>query len=148
MDGPQSGMTWQELTVYLVALLERFEEQEDELPIVPFDAPEAMIRSLSELETRTSRRIDGLIHQLSREEPIVNTSDEAYFLAQRLKYGLAIAQALATPSAEHGPFVPPPAQAGRESMLAWLLIDVWRSTTRNIWISVLHGIVETTGEDG
>lgn len=131
-------MTWQEAVIFVVALLERFEEQEDSIPVVPPGTPQEMFHSLSKLEKRTSKRIDELIHQLSREEAIVNTSDEAYFLAQRMKYGLAIVQALATPFAGHAPFVSVPAQADRESILAWLLIDVWRSTTRTVWFGTLH----------
>jgi len=136
-------MTWQELVAVLVTLLERFEGQEDQIPVVSARTPREALRKLSELEASTSGRIDGLVCQLSRGENAVTTSDEAYFLAQRLKYGLAVAQALATPSAGRAPFVPVPAQVGRESVLAWLLIDVWRSTMRNIWLSVLRSSSET-----
>ena len=140
-------MNWQEVVVFVLMLIERFEPQQKGLPAVPLDTPEAMFHSHLELETRTSGRIDELIHQLSRGEKTETTSDEAYFLTQRLRFGLAIAQALATPSGGRAPFVPVPMRVDRESILTWLLIDVWRSTTSNIWVALLRRSLDKANDE-
>ena len=140
-------MNWHEVVVFVLTLIERFEPQQKGLPAVPLDTPEAMFHRHLELESRTRGRIDEFIHQLSRGEKVETTSDEAYFLTQRLRFGLAIAQALATPSGGRTPFVPVPMQVDREFILTWLLIDVWRSTTSNIWVALLRGSLDQASEE-
>lgn len=139
-------MNWQALADLVVTLLERFEETE---PPELSGTPKEVVRKLSALEAKTSERVDDIIRQLAKGKPVVNDSVERYFLSERLRLAHPIAQALKTGQAgDKKAFVPVPAQADPESMLAWLLIDVWRSTTRNVWLGPFLDTSKAIDESG
>ena len=137
-------MTWNLLLNSVVKILDLVPECDP--PVERSATQGEAFHKLEALELNTSASVDAAIRQLSRANEIHFSPAEHYFLRQRLVLGLCIAQALNTPlSDQPASFVPCPPQADRESMLEWLLIDVWRSTNRHRWLAMLESGIGPTG---
>lgn len=142
------GMNWNEVCKVLAVLLERFEDDHTRVPIGRATSATAAYRKVTRTESLTSRHIDALVRKLVTGHPVLNTPPEAYFLAQRLKYGLVIARAMTNPMPGTPAGLALPRSVTSPKLLSWLLIDVWRSTNRFVWRSILEAILRAQASSG
>lgn len=135
-------MKWNDVCTVLAVLLQRFEDEQTRVPIGRAITAATAYRNVIRAESRTRRHVDALVRKLVAGHAIVNTPPEAYFLAQRFKYGLVIARAIATKMPGRHANFSPPKNLTRPELLSWLLTDVWRSTNRYVWRSILEGMLQ------
>jgi hypothetical protein len=130
-------MTWLKLLGVVYKLAETIAEQS--FPVATNGKPSsAILREVEALEAATSRTVDAAVRQVSRNNVVFVSSTEQYFLRQRILKSYCLLKALNTSwDGELDAFVPFPERAGIETAVEWLLIDVWNSTNREIWLAEL-----------
>ena len=92
-----------------------------------------------ERELYKSEDIDAAVHSFSTSGrwPLLS-ANENYFIQRRLKFGLLVARALATPEPGHseseGSLFPSPSpDFSMDMQLQWLLIAAWKNAGRAAW---------------
>jgi len=139
-----AGMNWQNVCSVLVVLLERFEDEAPRIPVGRASSPVKAFRNIVATEKRTTGKVDRAVVNLLRGKTIANSRQESYFLAQRLKFGLVIARALSTPASKNkgAPILPKSSQPAQ--VIRCLLVDVWHSTNRHLWHTILKAMLDAS----